>query len=103
MKLYRVTIYKNFFSNHDFVYKISSSGKQKGAGAARHNFGPSSGRQFNFGSSALGSTTMAMCVYQLTEDGRGTGGSWGGRFSSCEEGGYKDSLYKPWYNIVPFI
>jgi hypothetical protein len=53
-----------------------------------HNFGFGYGRQFNFGSSALGfgSTTLAMCVYQPTGDGRGWGVSGGGHFSSCEEG-----------------
>jgi hypothetical protein len=32
----------------------------KGAGAAILNFGSGSGRQFNFGPSALGSTTLAV-------------------------------------------
>jgi hypothetical protein len=42
------TIYKNFFINHDCLHKISLSLWSAGAAIG-------SGRQFNFGSSALGS------------------------------------------------
>ncbi len=59
-----VTIYKNFFINHDYFYKFlqvcgkkmgAGTGAGAGAGAAIQNLGSDSGRQFNFGSSDLGS------------------------------------------------
>jgi hypothetical protein len=54
------TIYKNFFSNHDFFplnffkYKGAGAGAgdRDGAGAAIRNFGSNSRWHFNFGSSA---------------------------------------------------
>jgi hypothetical protein len=59
------TIYKNFFfSNHDFYGNgfLQFCGKQKGTGAraAILNLGSSSRRQFNFGSSVLGSGSTTL-------------------------------------------
>ncbi len=58
-----VIIYRNFFNNHDFfsiklLQVFEKYQKGAGVGNAIRNFGSGSRRQFNFGSSALGSATL---------------------------------------------